>query len=1214
MERWAYDQGTEMNGEDVQPSALFDIIAGTGIAGLYAILFARLNLTLGQAVNVHHLLETKLFGTEIWAHCDKEACKTALGAALEDVFNTLEIPESLDSPLECKNHCKGFICVVNDIAISSCRLLRTYKARKSRGSGCTIRQAIHATLADGIHLSSPCINDETFRDAMLGFSNPSSRLMHELMLAFPGWGYGVACIVNLGAGDSGLVGMVDGDNLEQLKKLLQVSTIVAEDIAVQCHHLGPFFFRLSVSHGVQDIDLSAPSSTLSKVLGATYAYTKLADIDVSIDNTVKAIVNRPFIVQVERMSSLAAEDGQALLNAQVEKIHEDVNYMRAHTEISLFREVIGWLKPVDQTGKLRSNIEIRGLDTCQWFVNHFVFHEWSVGQGGLLWFHGAMGTGKTVTSSHVIEILQDRQPNIILAYFYFEFTNPISLSEEALFRSLVAQLSTVDLHVVHAAYEKHSHGTLHPQLETLRSTLNSLVASSQVPIYIVLDALDELPLDTRKSLLRSLRDLPYSSSPSGLHVMVSSRDELDIHQSLRDKGHYELPIDSVLVETDIAVFVNQQLSEKKWSCWPAEDLEMVRVSLNARASGQFRMVACQFELLKNVQTSHQLYEVLRLLPPTLSQTYDRIMSTIPLIARDDAQKLFTFLAFCKEPLLLSELVDLMAVELGNPEDSENLPLYCRKNLFHEPQNIIGLGSAFLTVRLDGFQDPPPIKRFVPAIGTSSTEITVEAATIFLQLSHASVKEYLLSIHGTWFNSDKRLAEDTIARACLGLLLSALFSSQTTKKLEARYSAAFWHEHVRLDCSEQLLSQQRKLFNAVTWIGPPLSPERDLQPKDPYELDLGVLLSPEASVLGGKSEPLIQVNINRVGSDGGFRVEHGIESPLQAAVCLDLVDLTQDLLHASQRIETELDTCLLVAAARSRADTYICCSLLLDHGADPNAGGRTLFGSSPIQLAIELRKWGLIDVLVDRGVKLDRKGFLQDAAFRGDLQMTRYLVLKGASVNMSDPPYGTPLQAAIMHNFGQGSLDIIQFLVDNGTEINAFGMNSNVLANEPRRWSQTALQTAAYYGNLELVQFLVSRGADVNVRNIEGDSALHFAVSVSSAVQLRVQEHRYWIPSGEQTFLWTTQDWEREWAARAAESCLNVSRWLLENGADVNVLGEAGTALHAAVEGGCLEIVQLLVESGADINLGKETWGKPRELAQLKKQGDIVKFLKRMEGE
>lgn len=110
----------------------------------------------------------------------------------------------------------------------------------------------------------------------------------------------------------------------------------------------------------------------------------------------------------------------------------------------------------------------------------------------------------------------------------------------------------------------------------------------------------------------------------------------------------------------------------------------------------------------------------------------------------------------------------------------------------------------------------------------------------------------------------------------------------------------------------------------------------------------------------------------------------------------------------------------------------------------------------------------------------RGGFsaLLAAARNGHLDVVQYLVEHGADINKRDNNRDkTPLTAAAF----KGHADIIEYLLQHGAEINDQSIN---------KW--TALHDAAYIGCFECVKALVDHKADLHIRNERGESAAETA--------------------------------------------------------------------------------------------------------------------------
>ncbi|KAH8817560.1 hypothetical protein DL96DRAFT_1820352 [Flagelloscypha sp. PMI_526] len=688
--RWAFSKELDLEGDEVRPSDMFDIIGGTGIGGFYAVLFVRLKMTIGQAIRSHRILE-RVFQSDAWKNKIQQACIETLDIASDEIVNVLDIETSLDSPFVEKNpKTKCFVCVVNPAVATSCRLLRNYRSRKDQAPRCTIRKVLHATLSNHAQLPAVCIEEELFLSALNGYANPTHMLVKELGNAYTK-GAHVACLVNVGAGDLGIQALTSQTNAEELAGLLRSCQLVADDVASQCHDLGAFFFPFSVTSGLGEESCFLQNEN-SRVKGLTKAYLFTDEISTRLDDLEERLCERFGVVSIERLNSLAGKDGESRVAARLAKVEEHLNG-------SIFKDINNWLQPIHQTSKLDANIRARSGTTCQWLLKNDTFMKWMEKKRGLLWFRGLMGTGKTVMSSFMIETLRARGEAYV-AFFYFEFTNPITLSEEAVLRSLVCQLAGASPAVVRTLYQKHNNGGLQPQLATLQNALNELVSASAKPVFIIIDALDELPPTQRKYFLPSLLTFSTSNIASRTHVMVTSREEVDIHRAFKEKVDSELEVQGDLVRQDIAAFVDRELAAQKWTHWPRDAIEITRRLLNERADGQFRMVACQIAFLHQVKTFEQLELSLNSLPTTLSDTYNYILEKIPKDLRNQAHLLFALLSFASEPISPRELFALLAVEFGDEEDSNQLPVLQEKNQMVDPLDVVDLGTSLIS-RLKG---------------------------------------------------------------------------------------------------------------------------------------------------------------------------------------------------------------------------------------------------------------------------------------------------------------------------------------------------------------------------------------------------------------------------------------------------------------------------------------------------------------------------------
>ncbi|KAH8834352.1 ankyrin repeat-containing domain protein [Flagelloscypha sp. PMI_526] len=893
--------------------------------------------------------------------------------------------------------------------------------------------------------------------------------------------------------------------------------------------------------------------------------------------------------------------------ARVQEIHQRLNE-------SIYRDINSWLQPIHQTPKFDANIQARGESTCQWILRDPTFIQWLEAKRGLFWYHGLMGTGKTVTASFIIQTLLARD-DIHVAYYYFEFTNSKTLSEEALHRSVVAQLVPAAPSIMRDLHQKHYHGSREPQLSTLQATLIDLVSMSSKPVYIILDALDELPPAQRKYLLRSLLTFCCSTGAALTHVMVTSREDRDIRDAFEDQADFHLGVQGDLVRQDIAAFVDQQLAMKKWSRWPEEHVQLTRRTLNERADGQFRLVA-----------SSQLHECLHSLPTTLISTYEYTINRIPHDLRDAARKLFACLAFAYDKITLTELCALIAVDIGDRSDLDQLPTFQEANHFWDPLDLLNLGTSFVS------------------------EIEYHEKQV-LQLSHASVKEYFLMDSGSWFALRERPMHDLIASACLAVLLHFEVLIKEAGPTPFSYSQEMWYAHILPHCPPALLTQQRMLYMSFPWTTK--SRPNHSGYKQKYLLSsaasfclLDFLESSlvshvwEADTLGcalfaAASSYYSQTHAIQCCSllvRHGARVDYcGLEgTALHAASLAGKLDVVQFLVEEGADVNAEggeYGTALQAASSKSSNGCLDILHFLLQNGANVNAVGG-LYGTA-LQAAMVRGSLDHVKLLTQAGAIVNfMKGIEESTyyafAWSESLEVIQFLVYSGIDVN-GRGEYGTPLQAAARW----GRLDIVQFLVQNGADVNAAeGEDGTALSTAAKEGSLEvveflvqagaevnavgvdwpALQAAARSACLKTVQFLVREGADVNARGGLFGNALQAAAESGS-----LEVAQFLVQNGAEVDARGGLNWTPLRAAAGGwAGGLELVRFLVQEGADVNARGgQLGTALQAAAYGGRLKIIQFLLHAGADVNTVGGLYGTALQAATVFDRGEIMEVLLQM---
>jgi hypothetical protein len=184
-----------------------------------------------------------------------------------------------------------------------------------------------------------------------------------------------------------------------------------------------------------------------------------------------------------------------------------------------------------------------------------------------------------------------------VAYFYFDFRDVDKKHRRNLLSSLVVQLASRSepcLNILSRLYSTHKNGKEQPSERVLVQCLKEMLMApslSQLPTYIILDAVDECPnisgIPTpREQVLELVKALVDLELPN-LRVCVTSRPEIDIRTALEPlaSGHLSLH-DQLGQKRDIDEYVGATVqSDTKMRRWREDDRKLVIETLSEKADG-----------------------------------------------------------------------------------------------------------------------------------------------------------------------------------------------------------------------------------------------------------------------------------------------------------------------------------------------------------------------------------------------------------------------------------------------------------------------------------------------------------------------------------------------------------------------------------------------------------------------------------------------------
>ncbi|KAJ5605672.1 hypothetical protein N7510_008453 [Penicillium lagena] len=849
-----------------------------------------------------------------------------------------------------------------------------------------------------------------------------------------------------------------------------------------------------------------------------------------------------------------------------------------------------WLIAPDTAINHNAACAKRHTGTGLWFINGNHYANWLSQRNSFLWINGFAGCGKSILFSAAVQHTfrkKQHEQGVGIAFFYFTFKDESKQEASAMLRALLLQLSGQlrdgerDLEQLHDRYKSTT-----PPTEVLIAYLERMIRRFH-DVYILLDALDESPRDSRREdLLTIIKEMRKWSFP-GLHLLATSRDEFDIRESLDPQDDQTIIMKNSEIDRDIANFITYQLNNdsslRKWE----PHHEQIRKALAERAQGVFRYVECQLNVLKQLRlrTKHCLNKCLYSLPHDLEETYERILCGINEHCVDDVRRILTMLCFSARPLTVAELIHGYAVDLDEPP-----------HLDREDRCLVDIESL-CDICLGLIEIAPD--------GDEGQDI------LTVHISHFSVQEYLQSDRvqhskAAFFALQVGPSHTEIAQICLVYLLEPMLSNieaneENLKEFPLAYFAARnWFHHYKnsLDGKYKIKNLILKLFNDKngsfrTWIR-----LHDVDQSWPR------------GATDGMASPLYYASLL------------GLEWILRDMIAIALKDSKRilDVVNSRGGI---YGSALQAASSRGYENVV---RTLLEQGADINAqGGKYAmvkggaYGSSALQAACSRGHEKVVQILLEQGadVNAHRSGYcsaLQDASSRGYGKVVQVLLERGANVNgQAGGAYGSPLRAAC----SRGHEKVVQILLDYGADINAQVRNTAVLSMPHLEFTNKTARMRSKRHHREftkkMIQKLRGQGVDVNAQGEKYGSALLAACSRGheNVVQMLLDHGADVNAQGEA--------YGNALQVASSEGYETVVQMLLDHGANINARGEKrgadvnvqggkyGSSLPAACCGGHEKVVQMLLDHGADITQGGE-YGNALQAASSEGYEKVVQML------
>jgi hypothetical protein len=204
----------------------------------------------------------------------------------------------------------------------------------------------------------------------------------------------------------------------------------------------------------------------------------------------------------------------------------------------------------------------------------------------------------SISSSIIEDVLNKREArSALIAYYYFDYKDSSKRDIRGLLTSLVFQFGDDSVRcwgVLYQLYAKCRDGSDQPSNAALANCLEDMLKlPGQLPIFIILDALDECPNTTetpsaREKVLNFLDDL-MRSQHANIFICVTSRLEQDIQSVFNPLTSPSCRVslhDEVGQKEDINRYLRSFVqTDRAMRRWKEEDKELVINTLSERANG-----------------------------------------------------------------------------------------------------------------------------------------------------------------------------------------------------------------------------------------------------------------------------------------------------------------------------------------------------------------------------------------------------------------------------------------------------------------------------------------------------------------------------------------------------------------------------------------------------------------------------------------------------
>ncbi|KAI0119661.1 hypothetical protein F4814DRAFT_458849 [Daldinia grandis] len=764
----------------------------------------------------------------------------------------------------------------------------------------------------------------------------------------------------------------------------------------------------------------------------------------------------------------------------------------------------------------------KSTGTCEWLLRKPEFQRWVElnEPHTFIWIHGFQGCGKTTLISRVIERIRDEwlteaNPDAIhLLYFYIGYGD--DEQNQQLYKTM---LMTFCEQVLDGEDARSSDVYGSRPCDEIQHKLNRLLATAQRDVFIIIDALDQLPQEDRRKLLRGLNDLiqerKKEKNEFRLAVIISSRDCTG-YDKLREHHISQVQIKPSDNADDIQKYLEMKLDSDLFEDRP--DLrERVLYELVDKADGMFLWAKLQAENICRINYEQDALYVLEtlILPGDMPRMYERYAAGFEALEFQPIEKQIavrTIALLAQTTGSIQKEILFVALALDTDSGKTNLDIY--RLLRDEPARIIrnckhlvDINEHLGVFRFCHMSIFEFFRAYKPVVNHGRVAQLCLAHLCLSDFSRGSYDDAEWFNYGSlrpvlqrhpflefascnWATSMRKSIEinaDTNIQESHGeilRLLEKLFTESSTMETWGNLRLSFQIfllNHGRSItsgiCPEHIVSYFALLdffdtFREKGWLNPTKCDHEGLTAMH------WAIRNETKQDERKKDAALVVRKLIELGGDMNARDNEG-RTPLYYASHYGNAHVVALLLEEGAELNTQSNSneTPLIAACRKHHEEVI--PRLLSAGADIKAQGPN---GTALQAISLIGCDSCAELIIDRYGEepiVEGKGpfstSLHAAAFHGHARIVQLLCEKGLDINATDETYGSVLTAAasgcnpIMDP--NPFYDIINRMISH---------NANI--NNPHGMWGPALRAAAFFGRVELVRLLLEKGAEVRLAN------------------------------------------------------------------------------------------------------------------------------------